>query len=86
MCIRDRVDALAVEADHVGLFAGDLESEVLDVEIRRPLDVRRLNQDVCTKAVRHRGSFVPAPVSNQGLSRVLANPAGFGNGFRGVGG
>ena len=49
----EEVDVLAMQADHVRMLVGDLESEPLDVEKRGLLRVWRLDQNVRAKFVCH---------------------------------
>jgi hypothetical protein len=40
-----------MQADQVRLLAGDFESELTDIEVRRALRILRLNQYIRTKCV-----------------------------------
>src|SRR5271157_507470 len=49
----EQVDARAVKADHLGVFAGDFEAEMVDIEGSRLLRVWGLDEDVGAKGVCH---------------------------------
>ena len=51
--LNEQVDAPAVKADHLRFLARDLEAEMVDVEGRCLLGVRRLNQNVAAESVCH---------------------------------
>src|ERR1035438_4249422 len=53
--LNEEVDVPAMQADHLRVFAGDLEPELLDVERRGGGWVRRLNEYVCAEGVCHAG-------------------------------
>jgi hypothetical protein len=51
--VRQQVDLLAMEADHLRVVVGDFESEMLDITTRSSDRIWCLHQNIRSKAVGH---------------------------------